>query len=244
MLGDEPAPDDLHLATEWSRLDDSGTEALDGWLTNHPNARLVVIDTLQKVRPRQTGRNAYAEDYGALEPLLPVAAAHGVAILVVTHLRQMPADDPLEAISGSNGLTGGVDGALVLTRERGRADAFLYVEGRDIENPAELALKWDANVAAWAIAGGADEYRMSEERRAIVELLEKSGEPMRPKEIAEALGKRESATKMMLRDMVIDRQIDNPQRGQYTLSPDYADQLTKAVSQEVSEVSMHIERPV
>ena len=58
---------------------------------------------------------------------------------------------------------------------------------------------------------------------------------MAPKEIAEALGKGESATKMMLRDMVADGQVLNPQRGQYTVSPDLADQLTDAPqSQEVS----------
>src|SRR3712207_8880886 len=44
-----------------------------------------------------------------------------------------------------SGLTGGVDGALVLKRKRGRADAFLHVDGRDIENPTELALKFNQN---------------------------------------------------------------------------------------------------
>lgn len=236
MLAGAAAPAGLSIAIEWPRLDDGGVEKLDGWLTAHPDARLVVIDTLKKVRPRTNGqRSLYDVDYEALEPLLPLSAEHNVAVLVVTHLRQMPADDPLEAISGSNGLTGGVDGALVLNRERGRADAFLYVEGRDIEEPAELALTWNPNLASWAIAGNADEYRMSEERRAIVRLLERAGEPMAPKDIAEALGKGESATKMMLRDMVGDRQVVNPQRGQYTIPPDLADQLTNAPqSQEVS----------
>ena len=201
----------------------------------HPDARLVVVDTLAKVRPRQRGQHLYSEDYAALERLLPLAADHGVSILVVHHLRKMDADDPLDTISGSTGLSGGVDGTLILKRERGKADAYLHVDGRDVEEPAELALRWDQNLASWNLMGDADEYRMSEERRAIVGLLERSGEPMAPKEIAEALGKGESATKMMLRDMVADGQVLNPQRGQYSVSPDLADQLTDAPqSQEVS----------
>lgn len=226
LLADGTAPEGLHIWTECPKLDEGGVGEIEEWLSEHPDARLVVIDTLAKVRPHQRGQNVYQEDYAALEALLPLAAEYGVAILIVHHLRKMDADDPMDTISGSTGLSGGVDGFLILKRDRGKADAYLHVDGRDVEEPAELALRWDANLASWTIAGNADEYRMSEERRAIVGLLERSGEPMAPKDIAEALGKRESATKMMLRDMVADRQVVNPQRGQYTLSADLADELT------------------
>ncbi len=46
-------------------------------------------------------------------------------------------------------LSGGVDGVMLLKRDRGRADAFLYVDGRDIEEPRELALRRDAELASW-----------------------------------------------------------------------------------------------
>lgn len=82
-----------------------------------------------------------------MDPLAPVAAEHGVGILLVHPLRETESEDPLDMITGSVGLTGGVDGALVLNRKRGRADAFLHVDGRDIENPTELALKFDPDAA-------------------------------------------------------------------------------------------------
>jgi hypothetical protein len=71
-----------------------------------------------------------------------------------------------------------VDGALVLKRDRGKQDATLLVDGRDIEEPTELALKWAADVASWVLLGSAEEYRLSEERRGVIELLKRMREPM------------------------------------------------------------------
>jgi RecA-family ATPase len=136
-----PAPEGLEIAISWPKLDEGGVEALEAWLREHREARLVVVDTLAKIRPRTRGQNVYQEDYAALEELLPLAAEHEVAIVVVHHTRKMAAADPLDEISGSTGLTGGVDGVLVLKRDRGKADAVLHVDGRDIEEPAEYALK-------------------------------------------------------------------------------------------------------
>jgi hypothetical protein len=101
-------------------------------------------------------------------------------------------------ITGSVGLTGGVDGALVLKRKRGQADAFLHIDGRDIENPTELALKWDADAATWAVMGDAEEYRRSETRRAIVKALEEADETLGPKDVAGLLDMPENRVKQRM----------------------------------------------
>jgi AAA domain len=106
MLGG-PAPRGLEMATTWPRLNEGGVEALGAWLLEHPEARLIAVDTLAKTRPLARGQNVYQEDYAALEELLPLAAEHGVAVVVVHHTRKMAAADPLDEISGSTGLTGG-----------------------------------------------------------------------------------------------------------------------------------------
>src|ERR671920_1005594 len=87
------------------------------------------------------------------------------------HLRKLGAADPLDEISGSTGLSGGADGVLVLKRDRGRADAYLHVTGREIEEEVELALRWDANLASWSLVGDADEYRLSNERQHVLQTL-------------------------------------------------------------------------
>jgi RecA-family ATPase len=152
LLPDGVAPPGLHMAVDWQRADEGGIEHLADFLTNHPDMRLVVIDTFARFKSRSTGRRSqYDEDRDAVDPLIPIAAEHNVAIVLVHHLRESESDDPLDMIHGSAGLTGGVDSALVFKRRRGEADAYLYGDGRDYENPVELALRWNAITATWTI---------------------------------------------------------------------------------------------
>jgi hypothetical protein len=220
------APERLHIVTEWPRMDEGGAEALERWLEAHPDARLVV-DILKRVRPRTSpNRSVYEADYEALEAMQRLAAEHEVSILVVHHLRKLGAADPLDEISGSTGLSGGADGVLVLKRDRGRADAYLHVTGREIEEEAELALRWDADLASWTLVGDAEEYRISQERQDIVRVLTEAGEPMTPKEVAELLGKPPNTVKYLMWKMSKDGQLATAGKGRYSLTTNLASPLT------------------
>ena len=218
LLAGQPAPANLHITTEWPRLDEGGAELLGDWLAVHPNTSLVIGYTLARLKPRASGRRTqYDEDREAVDPLGPIAADHGVAILLVHHLRETESEDPLDMIHGSAGLTGGVDGALVLKRKRGDADAYLTVEGRDIENPTEIALKFDQDAATWAVMGDAEEYRRSETRRKILKVLEEADEPLGPKDVAELLDMPENRIKQRLYQMSKDGEVRVVSRGRYEL---------------------------
>jgi hypothetical protein len=208
----------FHYATEWPKLNEGGLKDLDSWLMEHPDTRLVVIDTLKRVRPKENGRrNIYDVDYEALQPLGPLAANHNISIMVVHHNNKMvDPDDPFDAISGSTGLTGSVDGVLILNRERGRADAFLYVDGRDIKEQGELALSWDQQVCTWTLQGDAEQYRMSQERQEICRVIEEAGEPVGPSHVADDLDKNLSTTKNLMLKMARDGQLNND-NGKYSV---------------------------
>ncbi|MDP9476309.1 MAG: AAA family ATPase [Actinomycetota bacterium] len=217
MLNGDRVPDGLTLATDWPRLDEGGVEDLDGWLKGHPECRLVILDTLKAIRSRRGGnRNAYDVDYESVEPLVKLAGEHNVAVLVVHHTRKLAAADPWDEINSSTGLTGGVDGALMLRGDRGEQDATLYVDGRDIEEQGELALKWDPERASWTLLGDAGRYRISEEQRRIIELLDGTDEPMGPKAIHEAAGLPYGSVRVLLPQMVREGLIDSHDRGKYT----------------------------
>jgi len=216
LLAGGSVPEGLHMALGWPRADEGGVEKLDGFLRAHPDCRLVVIDTLARFKPHAGGRRSqYDEDRDAVDPLRPICADHAVTILLVHHLRESESDDPLDMIHGSAGLTGGVDGALVLKRQRGDADAYLHVDGRDIEEPTELALEFDHDAATWAIKGDADDYRKGKLRRAIVKALEDAEEPMGAQDVTDAVDEKYDNVRQRLYQMSKAGEVKTVARGRY-----------------------------
>lgn len=213
-----PGSHELHWRTSWSRLDLGGLEELDAWLAAHPATKLVVIDTLAKARPRPTGMQSgrlYDEDYQAIEGLAGLAGRHNCAIVVNHHLRKSVADDPVETLSGTMGLSGAADGILVLDRRRGSPNATLHVVGRDLEEDRQLALRWDDAGVAWHVIGDAAEQQVSDRRRAIIQLLVDDGGAMSPADVARELEIPEGACRRLLRAMAKANQITRTERGRY-----------------------------
>jgi RecA-family ATPase len=67
LLAGRRAPPNLHIANEWPRLDEGGADLLDDWVAAHPDARLVIVDTLAMLKPRANGRRTqYDEDREAV----------------------------------------------------------------------------------------------------------------------------------------------------------------------------------
>lgn len=195
------APEALELVTEWPRADEGGLSALDAWLTEHPETRLVVVDTWGKFRaPRQPGQDVYESDYTRAGELKTLADRHSVTILIIHHTRKSEAVDFIAAVSGSFGLTGSADSVLVLSRTRGQADAVLRLSGRDLDEQ-ELALGFSEGV--WSYLGSAQDYAISEARRQALDALRDSG-GMAPKPLAELLGKHRDNVKQLLRRMELD----------------------------------------
>jgi hypothetical protein len=217
LSGGQDVPlDRLTIAREWKRLDRGGLSMLGAWLEEHPQCRLVVIDTFAKVKPtRRVNGSLYDQDYADIEGLKALADKNSVAVVVVHHQRKMGADDPLDTVNATFGLTAAVDHVLVLLRERGRHDAALYMRGRDIDEQ-ELALKWDPSIGTWSIMGDAEEYRQTETKAAILRVLREAKEAPTPKQVAEALDKREATIRSAMWRMAQDGEIIS-HGGRYTL---------------------------
>ncbi len=203
-------PDTIAFELRWPRLDQGGLIYLEQYLQTHPQVRLVVVDTWARVSPKSTNRqrSQYEDDYEALTPLKYLADTYRVSILAIHHLRKMRGDDVLDEITGSIGLTGVVDGALILKRERGQHDATLFVTGRDIEQEQQFALRFDPLTAMWTLVGSAEEVRRTKERQEILDLLsEQLPEGMTARQVAEALDKNYHTTRCLLRKMVATDEI-------------------------------------
>ena len=128
----EDAPDSVHFCTECALIGQGLEEQVDAFIAAHPDTVLVIIETLQMVRPVHDA--TYANDYRDLSVLKRLADKHGIAILLIHHLRKESADDVFNRISGSTAISGAVDSSFTLVEERrGSGRAKLSCIGRDIE---------------------------------------------------------------------------------------------------------------
>lgn len=123
----------LYFATHSLTLNTGLTYQIRQHLDMHPETRLVVIDTLQKVR-LGGGESSYASDYEDLSKIKEIADEKHVAIVLVHHVRKEKADDPHEMVSGTTGITGCADSSFVIcVKDRLSDTATLSCTGRDIE---------------------------------------------------------------------------------------------------------------
>lgn len=152
------APESFQFITKARDAEAGLIEDLTAHLDRHPETRLIVIDTLQKIRPPTTGRDgAYAQDYRFLSPLKELADERDICVLLVHHLRKMRDDgDLFDRISGTGALMGAADTIAVLHREnRGDTDTTFALTGRDVE-PVEKILEFDRVTCRWCNRGDAD----------------------------------------------------------------------------------------
>ncbi|MGW9332292.1 AAA family ATPase [Bosea sp. NPDC055594] len=207
---DRPDISRLTLETEAPKVNAGLVERLDAWRTAAADPRLAIVDTFAMVRPaRGRQQDSYAADYEALSPLQRWASEHNIALVVVTHVRKMEADDPLEMISGTNGLTGAADSILVLNRTSDGPK--LYGRGRDIEE-IEKALRFDAG--RWSVIGDAADAKRSDERRAVMDAMAAGHQS--PGEIAKAIGKPVANVQYLLGKMVAAGEAEKSKYGLYT----------------------------
>ena len=133
----DKAPLGLHFATMCGKLGCGLEEQIIDALNDYPKTKLIIIDTLQKVRDSRNGAGKsgmYANDYDDISAIKQIADKFKIAIVLVHHLRKLKdSADPFNEVSGSTGITGAADTNFILKRRRGEETATLLVNGRDVE---------------------------------------------------------------------------------------------------------------
>ena len=131
--------DRVWIATEAELLGSGFEQQLGNFLTVHPGVGFVIIDTLQRIRQMKSEKYSYSGDYEVMTALKSIADRFNITILVVHHTRKEESEDAFNMISGTNGLMGCADGAMVLQKpSRIGKTATLDVTGREV---ADLQLK-------------------------------------------------------------------------------------------------------
>lgn len=167
ILAGRKAPAGFDFATEACSLDEGLLKLLGNYFDTHSNAKLVIIDTLQKIRGKALPReDAYAQDYREMGAVKSFLDKRGLSVLFVHHNRKLRDDaDPFNMISGTNGIMGAADTIWTIVKSsRTKGEATLYVTGRDVEQ-LETVVEFDKGKFRWKVMGTLEAVTAQRERQ-------------------------------------------------------------------------------
>lgn len=143
-------PKDFRLKLLASPLNEGLLEELQEELKENPNTKLIIIDTLQKIRGTLSKADTmYGYDYKEMTKIKSFADEHKICIVVIHHLKKGNEDDTFDKINGSTGLRGAADTTIILSKIKDKKEVKFSIEGRDVESTEKLLLfnketfKWE-----------------------------------------------------------------------------------------------------
>lgn len=192
LSGGQSIPDGAYFMNEFPTLPDF-IQALEERLRGMENPRLVIVDTLAKIRSRTKNNDAYERDYQDIGSIQKVAGKYQVAIILVHHQRKADVEDDFDSISGTAAITGAADTMWVLKRpDRSKMEGTLVISGRDISD-RQYALQWQEDKGTWMYAGTANEALTNQTQQQILDAMVTIGTPATHAEIAKVINKSRAA---------------------------------------------------
>jgi hypothetical protein len=143
----------LHLATASLGINNGLIEQTHNFLTEYPNTKMIIVDTLERIRDTEQDKSMYSCDYRDMTALREITNRHKLTLLLIHHTRKMYDPDPLNTLSGSTGLIGSVDGVFVLEKDKRTSNkAKLTIANRDTEGFC-FKLEFDPDKCKWLFMG-------------------------------------------------------------------------------------------
>lgn len=169
MFGVEWPGKDMHLTFKIDEKDKSLMQQMDDFVFDHPDTRLIVIDTLARAREHDNNTYSYAMDYKDMLLFKEFADARDLYLILVHHTRKnTESANPFDQISGTNGLLGAADGAFIL--RRGKDHVFLDFVGRDLPE-RRYALQFAESKCLWELIDS-DEEVFEEQPEALLDWID------------------------------------------------------------------------
>lgn len=181
ILDGTVVPSQFYVVLESPTMDTGLFSVLDKYLELYPHIKLVIIDTLYRVRPQKgSWENMYKQDYREIGAIQSYAMQKGISTILVHHTNKQPHGDVFNSINGSQGIPGAVDQTWIISKKTRNSNlATLHITGRDIQGE-DLRIQFNSNNFHWDLCGTAEEmaeesaraaYRCSPIVRAIKKLV-------------------------------------------------------------------------
>lgn len=196
----------LSFATAWPRSDDGGLDYIEEWAAGVERPTMVVVDVWAKFRPVYKSQgNQYDQDYQHGAAIKDLADKYGMAALALHHTKKAAVEDVVDEISGTLGIAGSADGALILKRSRGETDGTISITGRDVDE-RDIAVSFDPVTCAWKSLGSAAAHTTSKVRIAVIAALR--GALLTASEVADAADLDKDTVRKEMHRMTADRILE------------------------------------
>lgn len=156
-------PENLHIYTRFPRIGNAFADELTRIIERDSTCGLIIIDTLQKVRPltggKRGGANLYQLEYEDYEKIQAWSIREGVPVVCVHHTRKgdpSKSINPFDEVSGSTGIQGVADTLIVVDRGRGANEGTMYVTGREVSEE-EYPMIFNKGTMTWSISRPVDD---------------------------------------------------------------------------------------
>jgi biotin operon repressor len=215
------APEDTNLdfilRRDWGERGTAATDRIQRELDAKPEIRVVVVDTLERIRlGGGGGDSSYSLDVAELDRLARLAE-QGVSIIALHHDRKASGADILDRVSGTKGVTGTADTIILLDKDRTNSMGTLIVTGRDVEDQ-RIALEFDGAVGSWVELGEAWQYQRNSNKQKVIDAILSAGSPLCPSLIAAETGLSRDTAKHLAARLEKEGVLTVVGRGSYTVA--------------------------
>ena len=213
-------PPDLYFATEWPIIGMGGLRAIENFIIQIPETRLIIIDPIAKIWPIATkgskdpNRTIYHNDYEIIGNIKEISDKYNVSILCNHHLtKNQKGEDPLGLLSGSMGISGGIDTVMILKRTRSTSSGTLFITGRDIYEKTE-EVEYNEKTGWWNFLGDKKPL-LGAEILNLLNLLQQHKESIRLVDICKMTNKTAPNISRMLKFLVENGNVKKTGMGVY-----------------------------
>ena len=159
--------------------------------------------------------NAYGKDVARLAKAQEFAARSEIAVLLVTHTRQMKleqGEDWMSKVTGTTGIVGTADSIMFLDAQRGQPDGTLYVTGRDVQDRSDAVRRvgpW------WQVFDGGATGSLGDRSVQIMDWVSEQRAPVNAQAVSDALDLPRATVDTYLGRLARAAKIQKVGRGQY-----------------------------
>ena len=145
-------PNNLHVSFSWRPMDEGGMEDIGDVMVSKPSVRLVIVDTLADMYPKEDdgGGNAYHREQRVMRRFLKLSKDYGVSVMVITHDSKAKGQTMLHRASSTFAVTGKAHGVWNLERNDLNDSAKLLISGKNIPDQ-EIKLTLDRDFLLWRV---------------------------------------------------------------------------------------------